>query len=173
MGENEFAIWLPQFIEIRSVERVIGLCQQLSASLKEYQYAVEWQLQVLFQQLLIELASSGHLEKSMPTVSVSEKAAAYLQRNYRHKITYKGLGEALSFHPNHIARCMNQVMGCTPIEYLNQIRLEKAKLFLLSTDWNVEQISERCGFSQGPYFSRLFKKKEGISPIQYRKRYMQ
>jgi YesN/AraC family two-component response regulator len=108
----------------------------------------------------------------MPAFAVAEKAAIYLRKNYAQKITYEDLGYALRFHPNHIARCMIQAFGCTPIEYINKIRIDQAKILLLSTDWSTDRISEVCGFTQSAYFSRVFKKLEKLSPSQFRKQYV-
>ncbi|WP_153017530.1 helix-turn-helix transcriptional regulator, partial [Heyndrickxia sporothermodurans] len=68
-----------------------------------------------------------------------------------------------------IARCMVQVFGYGPIEYLNRIRIEQSKAFLIYTDWSIERIAEQCGISQLSYYCRLFKKQVGITPNQYRK----
>jgi YesN/AraC family two-component response regulator len=108
----------------------------------------------------------------MPAFAVAEKAAVYLRKNYAQKVTYEDLGHALSFHPNHIARCMIQAFGCTPIEYINKIRIDQSKILLLSTDWSTDRISEVCGFTQSAYFSRVFKKLEKLSPSQFRKQYV-
>ena len=170
--ENPFGITLPQYCKLSNLETIEHLCSKIISSEHESIYTGEWQRQILFQQLLQELSTHTKLANSMPAFAVAEKAAIYLRKNYAQKITYEDLGHALRFHPNHIARCMIQAFGCTPIEYINKIRIDQAKILLLSTDWSTDRISEVCGFTQSAYFSRVFKKLEKLSPSQFRKQYV-
>ena len=57
--------------------------------------------------------------------------------------------------------------GLTPLNYLNRIRIDKAKELLLNTSLSVAEISEITGFSSQNYFGRLFKKQVGQSPTQF------
>lgn len=170
--EFPFGIVVPNFCLLHNRKVAEHLSKQIVKTGHELNNNWEWQRQILFQQLLNVLSEHAQLEKMMPSLAVAEQAAAYIRKNYRKKITYAALGEALSFHPNHIARCMISSFGFTPIEYLNRIRIDQAKLLLVSKDWSIEKVSENCGFSQMAYFSRLFKKQEGISPNEFRKKYI-
>src|SRR4051812_37493165 len=172
MSEKPFGITLPKYCELSNLEAIEHLCSTIISSDNELIYSGVWQRQILFQQLLQELSNQIHLAKSLPAFALAEKAAIYLRKNYAKKVTYEDLGRALRFHPNHIARCMIQALGCTPIEYVNKIRLDQAKILLVSTDWSIDRISESCGFTQSPYFSRLFKKQEDLTPNEFRKQYL-
>ncbi|WP_099159515.1 helix-turn-helix transcriptional regulator [Virgibacillus ndiopensis] len=170
--EKRFLIRLPKHCSIINWEKIEQLCEQIinpPTPKTELEISWEFQQQLLFQQLLQELAANNYLDRSLPSVAIAEKAAAYLRRNYTTKISYKALGRALQFHPNHIARCMIDVLGYGPNEYVNHYRMEQAKSLLIYTDWSIERIAEKSGFSQLAYFSRLFKKMEGASPNYYRK----
>lgn len=57
----------------------------------------------------------------------------------------------------------------TPIQYLNKIRIEKAKELLLSTDEKIVEISQMVGFENTNHFIRLFKEKTGVTPLTYRR----
>ncbi|MDR4945347.1 helix-turn-helix domain-containing protein [Neobacillus cucumis] len=171
-SENPFGITLPKYCNLSNPEAVELLCSKITSSETESIYSGEWQRQILFQQLLQELSNHMHLANSLPALAVAEKAAIFLRKNYAKKVTYKDLGRALRFHPNHIARCMIQSFGCTPIEYVNKIRIDQAKILLISTDWSIDRISESSGFTQSAYFSRLFKKMEHLTPHQFRKQYV-
>ena len=67
-----------------------------------------------------------------PSSRLAERAAAYLQQNYRTDITNESLAAALHFHPNHIVRCMKSKYGRTPIHYLHDFRLETSQTARLS-----------------------------------------
>ena len=59
----------------------------------------------------------------------------------------------------------------TPIEYINNTRINRAKEMLSDTNLSISDIAERAGFSDQNYFCRIFKKKTGISPKQYSTKY--
>lgn len=58
---------------------------------------------------------------------------------------------------------------CTPIQYLNKVRIDKAKELLLSTDEKIVEIGQMVGFDNTNHFIRLFKEKTGVTPLTYRK----
>ncbi|MCJ8007435.1 helix-turn-helix domain-containing protein [Lederbergia wuyishanensis] len=170
-SEQSFWIRLPKHGKIQNWSAVDVLCRQLLLIEENTTYSWEWKRQMQFQQLLQELANKNHWAKSSPALAVAEQAASFLRKNFAKKINYKELGESLSYHPNYIARCMINTLGYSPVDYINQVRCDHAKILLVSTNWSIEKIAENCGFQQTAYFSRFFKKKEGMSPNQFRKQY--
>lgn len=171
--ELPFGIVLPKFCTVVNWKAFKLHCQHILRTEEKLIYSREWQRQILFQQLLQELTNQTNFTKTLPSLAIAEQAAAYLRRNYQKKVSYQELGRALRFHPNHIARCMIHALGCTPIEYVNRVRLDQAKLLMISKDWSIEKISENCGFSQVAYFSRIFKKQEGITPREFRNKFLE
>ena len=59
----------------------------------------------------------------------------------------------------------------SPIEYVHTLRLEEAKQLLESGDAPLEAIAEQVGYEDAAFFGRLFRRKVGVTPIQYRKRF--
>jgi AraC-like DNA-binding protein len=167
-----FTILLPQFIQLNQPTRVYEKLKQL-IELEEgtNNNWSRWRHQLIFQQILELLNGSLDLHTTLPGANVADQAASYLRKHYREEISVKSLGDALSFHPVYIARCMQKEFGCSPVEYLIRYRLEQAKLLLLQTDWPIARIAEEVGFHQSPYFSSCFTRYEGLSPRAYRRRF--
>lgn len=76
----------------------------------------------------------------------------------------------MNYHPDHIRRCFKNETGKTPLTYLTDLRIDRAKqLLAMPTCESIEIISAKCGFQDSFYFSTCFKKHTGLSPLQYRK----
>ncbi|MDE7016821.1 MAG: helix-turn-helix transcriptional regulator [Lachnospiraceae bacterium] len=75
------------------------------------------------------------------------------------------------YHANKytLARHFMKYCGETPLQYLCNVRIEKAKEMLLHTDEKIGSIAEKCGFRNFNHFLRIFKTKTGVSPSVYRK----
>jgi len=76
---------------------------------------------------------------------------------------------SLPFSLEYLKRMFKNETGMTPLQYLTNKRLENAASFLnlMANGANISQISHKCGFNDPLYFSKLFKKKYGVSPRNY------
>lgn len=78
------------------------------------------------------------------------------------------LAQELFIDPSNLYRKLKALTGMPPNRYIRSLRLAKAKNLLLYSDLSVASIAEECGFSDQSYFSRIFKKENGLSPTKYR-----
>lgn len=92
----------------------------------------------------------------------------YIRNNLTDRITLDSLAERVHFDKSYLTARFKESLGTSPIRYVNHIRIERAKTLLATTDDSITQISKMVGFSSVHYFSRYFKEKEGIPPIEYR-----
>ena len=67
-----------------------------------------------------------------------------------------------------MAHSFTKFTGMSPIQYLNQRRLETACQLLRDTDYSISDISSQTGFSSQSYFTQIFRKFYGITPVKYR-----
>lgn len=108
---------------------------------------------------------------------VSEEASArnlmplkkYIDEHYNEKITLDFLSEKFYINKYYLTRLFKKQYGTSIVNYILQVRITHSKQMLRFTDMSMEQISEECGFSDTNYFSRVFRKIEGISPSVFRK----
>ncbi|MBZ9536733.1 helix-turn-helix transcriptional regulator [Cytobacillus oceanisediminis] len=92
-----------------------------------------------------------------------------IEENYNEDWSNQQLSKIVNLNEDYMTRLFKRVTGTTPNKFLQDIRHKKAKQFLRETDLSIEEIGEKIGYSNIHYFSRLFKKWEGISPLSYRK----
>jgi transcriptional regulator GlxA family with amidase domain len=69
------------------------------------------------------------------------------------------------------ARRFQKAVGMTPLDYVHALRLEEAKKLLETTDETLDKLAERVGYEDATFFSRLFRRKVGLAPAQYRRRF--
>ncbi|WP_338780996.1 AraC family transcriptional regulator [Metabacillus sp. FJAT-52054] len=124
--------------------------------------------QLYFQELMV------HLQKealNIPTAAeqVTNEAIQFLQAHYHKEIRMEDLSRNILFHQDYITRCMQKTLGLTPSQYLNQYRLSQAKRLLATTDDKIASIAAETGIMDATYFSKLFRKTEGMTPNEYRK----
>ena len=94
----------------------------------------------------------------------------YVETHYQQEITIDEIAEVAGFSSSHFMKFFKKEMGTSFIDYLNQYRLSMATRLLLSSDSNILEIAEECGYDNLSYFTRLFKKRYGITPGDYRKK---
>ncbi len=79
------------------------------------------------------------------------------------------VSEVLKLSPNYISGYFNREVGTSLAQYIAQKRIKKAKLMLTTTDQKMAQIASECGFNDVSYFSSVFKKHTGVTPLAFRK----
>lgn len=96
-------------------------------------------------------------------------ATHYLESNYFREVDIGQLASQLGFSRAYFSTLFQKRTGESPYQYLTKIRLQKAKEYLRAGNLGVEEIAFSVGFSCVSRFSELFKKYEGVSPLQFRK----
>lgn len=98
-----------------------------------------------------------------------QRAKEFIRTHSHEPLTLKEISSHVCLSPSHFCRLFKDATAFTPIEYLIAIRIENAKRYLVHSDLALTEISRRVGFSSIHYFSRYFKKKEGVCPLGYRR----
>ncbi len=166
--DNPYAIRMPKHARLPDPAAATDLVKALLSPQVENSF---WEEQRLFAELLAVLSASREEGGELSSRKLAERAVTYLQRHFRDDMTNEKLAQALHFHPNYVVRCMKSSYGLTPMEYLQQYRMERAKRLLITTGWPIARIAEETGFRYAPYFSACFKMSVGLTPLRYRKLY--
>jgi len=83
------------------------------------------------------------------------------------------VSEYLKISPSHLSKIFKEESSKTIFEYLTYLRIEKAKTLLKDIKLNMTDVGLQCGFTDLNYFSRIFKKINGHSPSEYRRKIIQ
>lgn len=95
----------------------------------------------------------------------------YIAENYMHTLTTEKLAEISCFSRCYFSTVFKKATGMTLHDYLLCYRLDRAKNLLMENQLSISQIAEKCGFKDIGTFIRAFKKKEKITPLQYKKKH--
>ncbi|NBD25395.1 helix-turn-helix transcriptional regulator [Paenibacillus glycinis] len=169
---RQYELRLPRHLALTNAPDTYAEIEGLLALNAKSDLASSWKQQSVFHGLLFRLCGDARQNRAdSAAVQLAERAASFLKAHYRQPVTNERLRDALNYHPIYITRCMRAVFGRTPNEYVNEYRLEQAKLLLLTTDKPVAEIAAAVGYEDPAYFARRFSRAIGISPSAYRNRF--
>ncbi|MEZ0535715.1 PocR ligand-binding domain-containing protein [Caldicellulosiruptoraceae bacterium PP1] len=103
------------------------------------------------------------------SLSTIKKVEEYIKNNYMNNITLEDIANLVYLSPTYLSYLFKKQTGITFKEYLIGQRLKKAQELMDNTDYSIGEISKLVGIDDQNYFSRLFKAKYGISPLNYKK----
>ena len=160
-------IKMPLYVKAIPVQRLLPLLEPL---IKSGNHLPESFLKQkgLFLQVLSEMLSeanpvhpSARGGKSLRLVQALKQR---IENDYSQDLSINALAKEFKVTPVHMARAFRMIVGISPLEYIQRLRLEKAYKLLLKSSMNISEVAESVGFNDANYFSRLFRKKMGMAP---------
>ena len=124
---------------------------------------------------MIFLICQTHLGDRMPVpIEMTEsdryrRALLYIHKNFRRNLTVAEVAAEVYLVPDYFSTYFEKNMGMSCSRYINKLRMELAREYILATDLSLKEIVYRCGFRSFSYFSSVFKKYYGCSPGSFRK----
>ena len=98
-------------------------------------------------------------------------AAAFIEQNYSENISVSRLAEMSNYSLRQFIRLFKKAFGCIPTEYIANLRMQKARELLRGKNASITDIALYCGYGDSNYFSRIFRKYNGMTPSEYRARF--
>ncbi len=135
-----------------------------------------FQIRAALSELVFQLVSHLPVEPRLPSEKAlrdEERIKAmmrFIQAHYTQELTVERIAASVSVSESECLRCFHATIGTTPIQYLRQLRVQKAAELLVDTGWKVSDIGARCGFREMSYFTKTFRELKGCTPSAYRER---
>lgn len=133
------------------------------ANIRESDKMLRWINEKIIQPYINEMNERSNSQMKR----MVEKTLMILEEEYMNDISLEWCADMNETNPYTLSKAFKQIAGKNFIEYLTELRIEKAKELLRETDMKINDISEQVGY-QNSYFNRIFKKQEGMTPSQYR-----
>lgn len=121
--------------------------------------------------LTLLMESSWHRGNSSnaPKKMEISQVKSFLDEHYKEKLSLESVASHFFIDKHYLARLFKEQYGVTLVTYLQQVRITHAKRMLRFSDKSIEEIGLECGIGELNYFSRVFKKLEGVSPSEFRR----
>jgi two-component system, response regulator YesN len=117
-----------------------------------------------------ETANSGGSLSLTQDSKILKLIRGFVEENYhKEELSVNKIAESLFYTSAYICMVFKQATGITLNDYINSVRIQKAKKLLKNFDIKLIDIALAVGYSNDNYFSKVFKKYEGITPTEYRK----
>ncbi len=110
-------------------------------------------------------------EKQSGGQALSEAACAWLETHSAEKYSLAEMSKALFVNGSYLMRTFKRQTGITPLAYHQAVRCKNARELLTATDLSISKIGETVGFVSSSHFTHVFRKIEGCTPSEYRKRH--
>jgi AraC-like DNA-binding protein len=159
------------YIILKDTNDVYHTLKSLVLELDEKDIENDLMIHLLLSQLLIRIATliiDTRDRVPNQTDMYMKTTIAYIHQHYDYDIKVKDIASAVNLHPGYLHRIFKNHMGCTVIDYLAALRVEKAKMLLANTDIPVIEIPDYIGINSRQYFSAFFKKHTGKTPVEFR-----
>lgn len=120
------------------------------------------------EQLLNELLM--YLEQySFGRSALIEKARQYVRENVEKRIMLQDVADYVCISPAYLSSLFKKLYNQNLVDYINQVKMERACQLIREGRYRIYEISYRMGFENAYYFSRVFKRHVGMTPTEYRK----
>lgn len=153
-----------------NIPPILNSFEQIIKLTKHRGQIVQMRLRILFLDILTNIiadlrsqAVTGH------TNAMIETTIDYMVNHYAENMTVEELAKMAGMSSSHYSRLFKKYASASPIHYLTQLRMDRAKELLILSDYKLKTVAQSIGYEDELYFSRLFKKFTGQSPSQYAK----
>lgn len=149
---SESYLFSPSLFELTCINAVTGL------------------MKTLFDRCLPHFYTQQQYESNLQTVGTLDRLFRYISENYRQKISLAEFSEKAGYTPSYLSHFFKNKVGITFQEYVNNLRFEQAMRMIAKTEDSLYSIALECGFSDVKYMNRMFLKRLGCTPKEYRRR---
>lgn len=115
------------------------------------------------------LVKESYYESSVENDDYFQAIITYIRENCHERIQLTDLARTFGFNKNYLCSMFTDRIGVTFVQYLTDIRIQKACNLLHNSTYSIEEIGRLCGIPDAAYFNKVFKKSTGLTPGKYRK----
>lgn len=165
--EKETGFPIEGQVPVRAYGSLIRLMELLTSSYYAANVSQRFRSHLYLQEILTDLLESNVFMTNESTTPSLEQSIKYIQSTYHSELTLEKLARSVGMHPAYYSTLFKQKIGKSPIEYITDIRMNRAKELMLVSNDRIRDIAQKVGYNDEFYFSRRFKAKHGMAPTVY------
>ena len=146
-----------------------ALLKEMEEKREDYELVCQNLLEVMIVRLLRRASFSFEYESSVKSSRECIRLKQYIEANYNQDITLDTLAQLSHLNKYYLAHAFTRYFGCSPINYLCEVRIKASRELLASTDYSITEIAQLSGFSSQSYFAQCFQKYCKMTASAYRK----
>ena len=173
-GETDSIFYFPKYHHYRNVNELMALLIDADNDFYSKYEGYKRMASLKFLEILIKISrdyTSTKIDKTYRNFSKTfvkcQKILNYLNCQYVNKITSKDIEQIFESNYDYINRVFRKMTGYTILNYLNNLRINKAKDLFNTCDMKISEVCYLVGIDDPYYFSKIFKKYTNMSPSQY------
>lgn len=126
--------------------------------------------QIIYQELVLPIVETTQAKTDREIRSLSEKMVLIVHQQYDQDLSLDSIAEQMHYNANYLSNVFKKELSINFADYLQNYRLQVAKKWLRETDLTIKEIAANLQYTNSQNFIRFFKKKEQMTPGEYRKR---
>lgn len=172
IGHEDLVI-IPRKHRIRQRYKLLSLFEELVETMNRPKAYFRYRSTLLLADMLGCIANDfleqTHMDTAFPhSYTTFRKLVDYLNNFYDSDISRDKLEHEMNYKYEYLCQVFNKYADMPMTHYMQKLRVQRAKHLLKHTEKSIQEIAEEVGYSDPFYFSRTFKKLEGIAPLYYR-----
>jgi len=143
------------------------LCAKMNHKLFTSQPEAEYEFQLIFMQILLDLSRCLRNKNESTEVTLINKIVYYINENITKQISLSDLADHFSISKSYVHLLFRNTFKTTVTEYIRGVKLEYAAQLLRTSNMNISEIADFLGYTEPSYFSRVFRKRYGQPPSKF------
>ena len=172
-GKNDWDGNFPHVrLDAKDLAHALSVVADIELEMEELAPGYEFLVETKLRELIVFLSRkhSHVLEPKGKHFLKLGDLVVYMEQNLKQNLRFEQLVELSNMSPTSLRRAFQHSFSCSPMAYLQKLRIQQALLLLVDPDLSITEIAHSVGYSDSSYFARVFKQEVGESPKVYRQR---
>ncbi|MBR2860351.1 MAG: AraC family transcriptional regulator [Clostridia bacterium] len=158
----------PIKIKVKNGSKITNLFDKIFRLVKIDTFSAKLEIATYINSLVYTFINNAPMQIPISENDPIDETIKYILNNYNEPLSLRALADKANFSVSQFANLFKKRTGVSPMHYITITRLEHAKYLLEQTSHPIKKIIEEVGFLDSSYFSKMFKKYYGSTPLEYR-----
>lgn len=154
--------------------QILDLSRSAYSLMEEKPYGFEFRVRAALSEILLLLLENRTAASKEPAQNQIEmdrllNMMSFIHMHYAEPLQVKQIADSASISTRGCLRCFQNIIGTTPMQYVMDVRIQKAKHLLSESRLSILETASACGFQSESYFIKIFRERTGLTPAKFKK----